>query len=128
MEIQPMDIDPIDDGPKPARNPLPMTATTTGQSFHGPQEGQLSEEEEARQAIDMLRGEDVSSRVAAASRLEAVAKILGEERTRDVSLSMLTNEFERDVWQHCRFLIYFFRVNFNPSLFNFLPYRNCYRS
>ena len=43
-----------------------------------------SEEEEARQAIDMLRGEDVSGRVAAANRLEAVAAALGEERTRDV--------------------------------------------
>lgn len=45
-----------------------------------------SEEEEARQAIDMLRGDDVSGRVAAANRLEAVAAALGEERTRDVSL------------------------------------------
>ena len=43
-----------------------------------------SEEEEARQAIDMLRGDDVSGRVAAANRLEAVAAALGEERTRDV--------------------------------------------
>ncbi len=43
-----------------------------------------SEEEEARQAIDMLRGDDVSGRVAAANRLESVAAALGEERTRDV--------------------------------------------
>ena len=46
---------------------------------------QLSEEEEVRQAIEKLRGEDVSARVEAAYKLEAVAKTLGEERTRDVS-------------------------------------------
>ena len=46
---------------------------------------QLSEEEEVRQAIEKLRGEDVSARIEAAYKLEAVAKTLGEERTRDVS-------------------------------------------
>lgn len=51
-----------------------------------PEANVASEEEEARQAIDMLRGDDVSGRVAAANRLEAVAAALGEERTRDVSL------------------------------------------
>ena len=45
----------------------------------------LSEEEEARQAIEKLRGEDLSARVEAAYKLETVAKTLGEERTRDVS-------------------------------------------
>jgi hypothetical protein len=50
-----------------------------------------SEEEEARQAIDMLRGEDVSARVAAANRLEAVAAALGEERTRDELLPFITD-------------------------------------
>lgn len=54
-----------------------------------------SEEEEARQAIDMLRGEDVSGRVAAANRLEAVAAALGEERTRDVSLWNNDNKYNR---------------------------------
>jgi serine/threonine-protein phosphatase 2A regulatory subunit A len=49
-----------------------------------PSTNAASEEEEARQAIDMLRGDDVSGRVAAANRLEAVAAALGEERTRDV--------------------------------------------
>lgn len=47
---------------------------------------QLSEEEEVRQAIEKLRGEDVSARVEAAYKLESVAKTLGEERTRDVSV------------------------------------------
>ena len=35
---------------------------------------QLSEEEEARQAIEKLRGDDVSARVEAAYKLETVAK------------------------------------------------------
>jgi serine/threonine-protein phosphatase 2A regulatory subunit A len=50
-----------------------------------------SEDEEARQAIDMLRGDDVSARVAAANRLEAVAAALGEERTRDELLPFITD-------------------------------------
>lgn len=43
------------------------------------------EEEEARQAIDLLRGDDVAGRVEAANKLESVAAALGVERTRDVS-------------------------------------------
>ena len=67
-----------------------------------------SEEEEARQAIDMLRGEDVSGRVAAANRLEAVAAALGEERTRDVSVGCVetcvcrTNAIVQ-AWTYCTF-------------------------
>ena len=79
MDPRPMDIDPIDDGPKQAGKPHPMTmAPTPAAPAH------ITEEEEVRQAIDMLRGDDVSARVAAASRLEAVASALGEERTREV--------------------------------------------
>ena len=43
------------------------------------------EEEEARLAIDLLRGDDVAGRVEAANQLEGVAAALGVERTRDVS-------------------------------------------
>ena len=43
------------------------------------------EEEEARVAIDLLRGDDVAGRVEAANKLEGVAAALGVERTRDVS-------------------------------------------
>ena len=69
-----MDIDiPIGDSKPPPPPPPPSPAMA------------MSEEDEARQAIDMLRGEDVSARVAAANRLEAVAAALGQERTRDVS-------------------------------------------
>jgi hypothetical protein len=71
QSAEPMDIDePTEDTKSPPAHPPAA---------------QMSEEDEARQAIDMLRGEDVSARVAAANRLEAVAAALGHERTRDVS-------------------------------------------
>lgn len=82
--VRPMDIDPIDDGPKevaPRGGMVPMTPDGAMSVPVAP----VSKEEEARQAIDMLRGDDVSQRVAAASRLESVATVLGEERTRNVS-------------------------------------------
>lgn len=85
----PMDIDPIDDGPREAtRGIVPMTGSTgsTALTPVGGPAHEISKEEEARQAIEMLRGEDVSNRVAAASRLESVALVLGEERTRNVRL------------------------------------------
>jgi len=81
MNTQPMDIDPIDGGPreiiKPSHPPSP-----SGNINYKKME--IAEEEEARQAIDMFRGDDVSARVAAANRLEAVASVLGEQRTREV--------------------------------------------
>jgi len=77
-----MDVDPIDDGPKPT---LYNASTTTVAMIPA----NINKEEEARQAIDMLRGNDVSQRVAAAHRLDSVAVALGEERTRNVSLSMI---------------------------------------
>ncbi len=83
----PMDIDPVDDGPREvSRGIVPLTSSTdsTAMPSHVPTH-EISKEEEARQAIEMLRGDDVSQRVAAASRLESVASVLGEERTRDVS-------------------------------------------
>mmetsp|Transcript_11423 Transcript_11423/g.12707 ORF Transcript_11423/g.12707 Transcript_11423/m.12707 type:complete len:607 (-) Transcript_11423:318-2138(-) len=59
----------------------------------------LSEEEEARQAIDKLRGEDLSARIEAAHQLESVARTLGEERTREELLPFLTDgvDDEEDV-------------------------------
>jgi serine/threonine-protein phosphatase 2A regulatory subunit A len=96
-----MDIDPIDGGPKEIVKPVRRrngSSTTSGgsNSSSGTTTGglipmQISEEEEARQAIDMLRGDDVSARVAAASRLESVACVLGEERTREELLPFLTD-------------------------------------
>ena len=77
MDSAPMDIDPIDDGPKQRSKPQTTVVAPTN----------MSEEEEARQNIDMLRGDDLPARVAAANRLDAIAKTLGEERTREVSRS-----------------------------------------
>ncbi len=77
-EPLPMEIDPIDDGPKVAPPPPHESVTVAKKELI------VSQEDEARQAIDMLRGDDVSDRVAAANRLEAVAVALGQERTREV--------------------------------------------
>lgn len=87
----PMDVDPIDGGPRPV-----PTAHTKGAAANtgGPSvmnslllmdaSQNPPSEEEARQAIEMLRGDDLSARVAAAHRLDSVAAVLGEERTRNV--------------------------------------------
>ena len=80
-EPQPMEIDPIDGGPKMGAPPPPPSEVVPAQK-----EFVVSQEDDARQAIDMLRGDDVSDRVAAANRLEAVAAALGQERTREVGL------------------------------------------
>lgn len=86
MDSAPMDVDPIDDGPTGPLKAHPMTMSQTSAA-----PAHITEEEEARQAIDMLRGDDVSGRVAAANRLEAVASVLGEERTREELLPFLTD-------------------------------------
>ena len=74
---QPMDIDPIDGGPNVKQSPPPPPPPPVVPM-------QISEEEEARQAIEMFRGDDMAARVKAANRLEAVASVLGEQRTREV--------------------------------------------
>lgn len=83
-----MDIDPVDDGPREvSRGIVPMSPAAMPPppaDASGPA-NEISKEEEARQAIEMLRGDDVSQRVAAACRLQAVASVLGPERTREVS-------------------------------------------
>lgn len=101
----PMDIDPIDDGPRDASGGIvPMTTSTNSTAMvHMVPAHDISKEEEARQAIEMLRGDDVSQRVAAASRLESVASVLGEERTRDVSA--LDCNFRGSKFCHLIFLL-----------------------
>ena len=92
-----MDIDPIDGGPKAIIKPSPpppppgsgSSNPNNNQNNNNVVPMQISEEEEARQAIEMFRGDDISARVAAANRLEAVASVLGEQRTREVCDSML---------------------------------------
>lgn len=69
-------MDPIHEGLPPKPPPVASKVATTS----------TSEEDEARQAIEMLRGDDVSGRIAAANRLDTVASALGEERTREVCL------------------------------------------
>jgi len=86
-----MDVDPIDGGPKEIAKPALRAppGNTNNTNYAVPM--QISEEEEARQAIDMFRGDDMSARVAAANRLEAVASLLGEQRTREELLPFLTD-------------------------------------
>lgn len=86
QQQQPMDIDPVDGGPKATPPPPPPGGNAKHNNTNSVVPMQISEEEEARQAIDMFRGDDMSARVAAANRLEAVASVLGEQRTREVCL------------------------------------------
>ncbi|KAL7578172.1 hypothetical protein ACA910_012608 [Epithemia clementina (nom. ined.)] len=51
----------------------------------------MSKEEEARQAIEMLRHNEVANRVSAANRLDSVAFVLGQERTRKELLPYVTD-------------------------------------
>lgn len=110
LSPEPMDIDaPSEDAKRPP--PPPPTAL-------------MSEDDEARQAIDMLRGEDVSARVAAANRLEAVAAALGHERTRDVSFS------SRVMTPKClagdpRHEFFFTHSSFSRLSTNHKPLRSC---
>ena len=50
-------------------------------------------EEAARQAIERLRGDDLSARVQAAYELDLVASVLGAERTRDVRFCLVVVVF-----------------------------------
>ena len=81
-----MEIDPVDDGPKQDPSAMVMShdASSPMMMVQAPAPMSISQEDDARQAIEMLRGDDVAERVAAATRLEGVATALGEERTREV--------------------------------------------
>lgn len=77
----------MDGGPKPVAQLTLTTAANPTQIVQAPQVVVIiTKEEEARQAIEMLHGDDVSERVAAASRLDAVAAALGPVRTREVRI------------------------------------------
>mmetsp|Transcript_10812 Transcript_10812/g.30968 ORF Transcript_10812/g.30968 Transcript_10812/m.30968 type:complete len:644 (+) Transcript_10812:172-2103(+) len=54
----------------------------------------ITEEEEARQSLDMLRSDDVSNRIAAANKLESIATALGEQRTREELLPFLKDRID----------------------------------
>ena len=75
----PMDVDPIDDGPAMRSTPVPTLPTALILS-----DNSVLNEQEAKTAIEMLKSDDLSNRVAAAHRLDSIANILGPERTRNV--------------------------------------------
>ena len=89
-----MDIDPIDDGPRPTPAPTPvlMANATTPAALLTPVV--LTQEEQAREAIEALLAEDMAARVTAAHRLPAIAAVLGPERTRAVSRNIRARECE----------------------------------
>jgi len=89
---EPMDVDPIDDGPS-SKSPPPIPQYGRSSSYNNTmaaivdyQTDRPVTEEEAARCLDSLRSPDMAHRVAAAHRLDAVAAVLGPERTRSVSL------------------------------------------
>jgi len=73
------------------------TENNGGNAVDGDDDGRVvSDEDDARRSIDMLRGDDISGRVAAAHRLEHVARVLGEVRTREELLPFLTESVDDD--------------------------------
>lgn len=108
-----MDVDPIDDGPSTIEAPpVPVYGSSSSGSGSGMMMMMLmgnddavdgggsgsgsnsnniiSTEEDAKRCLDLLRSEEMSYRVQAAHRLDAVARLLGPERTRSVSDSERT--------------------------------------
>lgn len=84
-----MDIDPIDDGPRPLSSPVGGASERISSAQIVALPTTISKEEDARKAIEMLRSEDSTARVSAAHRLDSIASVLGPERTRDVSTAIL---------------------------------------
>ena len=88
--LDPMDVDPIDDGPRDMTTvipPVPSIAKSPSVLQLAAPDGMVVEtDQDAKQCLDWLRSEDLSQRVAAAHRLDAVARWLGPERTRRVSV------------------------------------------
>jgi len=89
MEIDGAEVDPIDGGPKP-----PPSPHTAGKVKSHIIPSTISKEDEARQAIEMLRHDDAAHRVEAANRLESIAGVLGQERTRNELLPMVTDSVD----------------------------------
>ena len=80
-----MDVDPVDGGPKPPTT-APLSPTVAPIWTQTPAAAAATTEEDARQCIEKLRGDVVSERVEAAHCLDRIATVLGEERTRRVSI------------------------------------------
>ncbi|GAX21279.1 serine/threonine-protein phosphatase 2A regulatory subunit A [Fistulifera solaris] len=88
---QPMDIDPIDDGPRSLSSPNGSSSDRSNNFQVITLPVTISKEEDARKAIDMLRSEDSTARVSAAHRLDSIASVLGPERTRHELLPFVTD-------------------------------------
>ena len=87
-----MDVDPIDDGPRilTAVPPADAATTTTPASTTTIQMIPITTPEQAKQRMDQLRSaDDWSQRVQAAHQLDAIAAVLGPERTKEVSVVYL---------------------------------------
>ena len=90
VPLDPMDVDPVDDGPRRVVTPpIPVVAGFMSSpgvlQLASPEAMVVTTEQDAKQCLDWLRSEDLSLRVPAAHRLDAVARWLGPERTRSVS-------------------------------------------
>lgn len=77
--VVPMDIDPVDGGPRPASVPIPAYPVVTA-----PVVAPVTNADEATAAIEKLRSDDDAQRVAASHQLDSIARILGKERTKNV--------------------------------------------
>jgi hypothetical protein len=95
MTASPMEIDPVDDGPRENPEPpiyaIPPPPPEISMVLVPP----VTNAEEATIAIERLRSDDYSQRVLASHQLDSIARILGSERTRTVReeiISMNNNE------------------------------------
>lgn len=81
MDVDPQDVDPVDGGPRITAAPTPVSLTPSTSLIVST----ISTAEEAKTCIDQLRSaDDCSQRVKAAHQLDAIAKLLGPERTKEV--------------------------------------------
>lgn len=88
---EPMDIDPIDDGPLPTprNNPSSLVMSAPRDALNI--SSTVISGDDTKQMVDMLRSDDLSSRVAAANKLDSIALALGQQRTREELLPFITD-------------------------------------
>ena len=75
---------PIDQSERSEMTGIPSALITKSESTSTPAVAVNEDDINVKQVIDMLRGDDMGARVAAAHRLDLVALTLGEQRTREV--------------------------------------------
>ena len=81
---EPMDIDPIDDGPLPTPRNNPSSLVMSAPRDPLNIASAVISGDDTKQMVDMLRSDDLSNRVAAAHKLDSIARALGQQRTREV--------------------------------------------